>query len=115
MRPGGEFSHEIAVNSLAKSQTLAFDGFKCQRQYWHWITGIRIRDMERQYFTGNGTSQTVNISTGNDLLEGIAASINDAQMGVTASVVQKSNNNYALVIRSRRASTTMRISVTPMM
>ena len=59
--------------------------------------------MEWQFFTSNGTSQTVNITNGNDTLEGIAASINDAKMGATASVVQKSENDYALVIRSARA------------
>ena len=50
-------------------------------------------------FSANGTTGTVNITTGNDTLDGIAASINDASIGVSASVVQKTSTNYALVIR----------------
>ena len=111
----GEFSHEIAVNSLAKSQTLAFDGFSsASANIGTGSLAFEFGTWSGSTFTGNGTSQTVNISTGNDSLEGIAASINDAQMGVTASVVQKSNNNYALVIRSSTGlDNAMRISVTP--
>ena len=111
----GEFSHEIAVNSLAKSQTLAFDGFSsASANIGTGSLAFEFGTWSGSTFTGNGTSQTVNITTGNDSLEGIAASINDADMGVTASVVQKSNNNYALVIRSSTGlDNAMRISVTP--
>ena len=111
----GEFSHDIEVSSLATSQTLSFDGFSSAS------TSIGTGSLAFEFgtwsggsFTGNGTSQTINITIGNDTLEGIAASINDADMGVTASVVQKSNNNYALVIRSSTGlDNAMRISVTP--
>ena len=39
-------------------------------------------------FTSNGTTNNVTISSGNGTLEGIAASINDADIGVTASIVK---------------------------
>ena len=69
------------------------------------IAGIRIRTWSGGSFAANGTTGTVSVTTGNDTLEGIAAGINDAGMGVTASVVQKSDSNYALVIRPAPAST----------
>ena len=110
-----EFSHNIDVSSLATLQTIAFDGFSSAS------TNIGTGSLAFEFgtwsgssFTSNGTNQTVNITTGNDTLEGIAASINDANMGVTASIVQKSENNYALVIRSSTGlDNAMRISVTP--
>ena len=111
----GEFSHDIEVSSLATSQTLSFDGFSsASANIGTGSLAFQFGTWSGSSFTANGTSQTVNITTGNDTLEGIAASINDADMGVTASVVQKSDNNYALVIRSSTGlDNAMRISVTP--
>ena len=37
---------------------------------------------------------------GSDTLETVAATINDANIGVTASVVKKTESNYALVLHS---------------
>ena len=103
----GEFSHDIEVSSLATSQSLVFDGFSsANSNIGTGSLAFQFGTWSGSSFTANGTSQTVNITTGNDTLEGIAASINDADMGVTASVVQKSDSNYALVIRSSTASTT---------
>ena len=110
-----EFSHNIDVSSLATSQTIAFDGFSSAS------TNIGTGSLAFEFgtwsgssFTSNGTNQTVNITTGNYTLECIAASINDANMGVTASIDQKSENNYSLVIRSSTGlDNAMRISVTP--
>ena len=95
------FSTNIEVSSLAKSQTLVFDGFSgaddelgagsLSFAYGTWSDGR---------FTTNGSSDTVTISDGSDTLENIAATINDADIGVTASVVKKSDSNYALVMHS---------------
>ena len=111
----GEFSHDIEVSSLATSQTLAFDGFSsASANIGTGSLAFQFGTWSGSSFTGNGTSQTVNITTGNDTLEGIAASINDSDMGVTASVVQKSDNDFALVIRSSTGlDNAMRISVIP--
>ena len=111
----GEFSHDIEVSSLATSQTLSFDGFpSASANIGTGSLAFEFGTWSGGSFTGNGTSQPVTITTGNDTLEGIAASINDADMGVTASVVQKSDNDFALVIRSSTGlDNAMRISVTP--
>ena len=111
----GEFSHDIEVSSLATSQTLSFDGFSsASANIGTGSLAFEFGTWSGSSFASNGTSQAVTITAGNDTLEGIAASINDADMGVTASVVQKSDNNYALVIRSSTGlDNAMRISVTP--
>lgn len=95
------FSHNVEVSSLAKSQTLVFDGFASANaslgagsltfSHGTWNSGS---------FTANGTMNTVNIVDGSDTLETVAATINDADIGVTANVVKKTESNYALVLHS---------------
>ena len=106
------FSHNVEVSSLAKSQTLVFDGFASANaslgvgsltfSTGTWNSGT---------FTANGTTNTVTIADGSDTLETIAATINDATIGVTASVVKKTESNYALVLHSEPgADNALRIS-----
>ena len=99
------FSHNVEVSSLAKPQTLVFDGFASANtslgagsltfSHGTWNSGS---------FTANGTTNTVNIVDGSDTLETVAATINDANIGVTASVVKKTESNYALVVHSKPGS-----------
>ncbi len=109
-----EFSHEIEVSSLAMSQTLEFDGFSsASSSIGTGSLAFAFGTWSGSSFTANGTTGTVTISSGSDTLEGIAASINDADLGVTASVVQKSSRNYALVVRSSTgADNAMQITAT---
>ena len=111
----GEFSHSIEVNSLATGQTLAFDGFSsASTGIGSGTIGFAFGTWSGGSFTANGTTGTVAITDGNDTLEGIAASINDANLGVTASVVQKSTTDYALVLTSSTGlDNAMQISVSP--
>ena len=108
------FSHDIAVSSLATAQVLAFSNFTSADQsigtgtltfnFGTWSGGS---------FTGNGTTSNVTISSGNGTLEGIAASINDAAIGVTASVVKEQDDSYYLMLKSRDgAANAMQITVT---
>ena len=107
------FSHDITVTSLAKAQVLAFPGFTSADQslgtgtlnfaFGTWTSGS---------FTSNGTTKNVIISSGNGTLEGIAASINDANIGVTASVVKETDNSYHLMLKSSDGlANAMQISV----
>ena len=96
------FSHNVEVSSLAKSQTLVFDGFASANvslgagslvfSNGTWSSGS---------FTANGTTNTITIADGSDTLETVAATINDANIGVTANVVKKTESNYALVVHSK--------------
>ena len=110
----GQFTHEIGVSSLAKAQTLEFDGFSsASASIGTGSLGFVFGTWSGSAFSANGTTGTVNITTGNDTLDGIAASINDASIGVSASVVQKTSTNYALVIKATTgASNAMQITVT---
>lgn len=108
------FSHNIAVTGLATAQVLAFPDFTSADQsvgtgtlsftFGTWTGGS---------FTSNGTTNNVTISNGNGTLEGIAASINDATIGVTASVVKEKDDSYYLMLKSTEgAANAMQISVT---
>ena len=110
----GQFTHEIGVSSLAKAQTLEFDGFSsASASIGTGSLGFVFGTWSGSTFSANGTTGTVNITTGNDTLDGIAASINDASIGVSASVVQKTSTNYALVIKATTgASNAMQITAT---
>ena len=109
-----EFSHSISVDALATGQTLVFDGFSSPTDtlgsgtltfsFGTWSGGS---------FTANGTSSSVTISDGNESLEAIAASINDADIDVTASVIETSTDEYSLLLRSASgADSAMAIAVT---
>ena len=108
-----EFSHSISVDALATGQTLVFDGFSSPADtlgsgtltfnFGTWSGGS---------FTANGTSSSVTISDGNESLEAIAASINDADIDVTASVIETSTDEYSLLLRSASgADSAMAIAV----
>ena len=108
------FSHEISVSSLASSQVLAFADFSSPDAMVG--TGTLSFDFgtwSGGNFTSNGTNASVTISDGNGTLEGIAASINDAEIGVTASVVKENDDSYYLMLKSSEGlSNAMQITVT---
>ena len=95
------FSHALEVSSLATSQTLVFDGFaNANAALGAGSLAFSAGTWSGGSFTGNGTTNTVTIENGSDTLEAVAATINDAAIGVTASVVKKTESNYALVLHS---------------
>ena len=95
------FSHDVEVSSLAKSQTLVFDGFaSADASLGAGSLTFSTGTWNSGSFTANGTTNTVTIADGSDTLETVAATINDADIGVTASVVKKTKSNYALVLHS---------------
>ena len=108
------FSHDIGVTTLAKRQTLAFSGFSSpSTSIGTGTLGFTFGAWSGSSFTANGITGSVSITTGNDTLDGIAAQINDANIGVTASVVKENDDQYALVVQSSYgAANAMQISVT---
>ena len=85
-----ELSHALEVSSLATSQTLVFDGFaNANAALGAGSLAFSAGTWSGGSFTGNGTTNTVTIENGSDTLEAVAATINDAAIGVTASVVKK--------------------------
>ena len=108
------FSHDIAVSSLAKAQVLAFPDFTSADQSIGTGTlSFTFGTWTGNSFASNGTTKSVTVSSGNGTLEGIAASINDASIGVTASVVKETDSSYYLMLKSTEgAANAMQISVT---
>lgn len=94
-------SHAIEVESLATPQTLVFDGYSTSTDdLGSGSITFDFGTWSNSSFTSNGTSKSVTIADGDEDISSVAAAINDANIGVTASVIEKQSNDYALVIRS---------------
>ena len=112
-----EFSHTINVSSIAKGQVLNFDnggsGFSSTTadigidsltiDLGTWAAGPA--------FTGNGTSSTLSLTTGATSLTDVRDAINNAAIGVTASIIEVSTGSYSLMVKSPAgAENAMRIT-----
>ena len=108
-----EFSHDVAVTQLAKAQTLVFDSFASDSvdlgagslvfSFGSWSSSTFTAD-------SSISSKTVTISSSTSTLVGIRDAVNDANIGVKASIIQKTSSNFALVFQSSTgASKEMRI------
>ena len=81
------FSHSINVSNLATSQTLVFGGFSSATATVGTGTlNFAFGTWNGSSFTANGSTSDLTIPSGNNTLEGIADFINDASIGVNASV-----------------------------
>ena len=95
------FSHSINVSNLATSQTLVFGGFSSATTTVGTGTlNFAFGTWNGSSFAANGSTSNLTIPSGNNTLEGVADFINDASIGVNASVVKSEEANYALVLRS---------------
>ena len=112
------FTSDVQVTALATSQTLEFSGYTSPTQ--ELATGSISVDFgtwsaDAKTFTRDTSVSAVSatISNDNKTLAGIAASLN-ALSGVTASIVKKAENSYALLVRSETgADNAVRMTVTP--
>ena len=99
----GEFDSTISISQLATGHTLVFDGFTSElAKVGSGALTFEFGAWENGNFTvnSNATGGTVSIATGADTLAEVKASINAAKLGVTASILKKSDSNYALVLKS---------------
>ena len=101
-----EFSHTINVSSIATGQVLNFDnggsGFSSTTadigidsltiDLGTWAAGPA--------FTSNGTSSTLSFTTGDTSLSDVSDAINNAAIGVTASIIEVSTGSYSLMVKS---------------
>jgi len=112
-----EFSHTINVASIATGQVLNFhnggSGFSSTTgdigidsltiDLGTWAAGPA--------FTGNGTSSTLSLTTGATSLTDVRDAINNAAIGVTASIIEVSTGSYSLMVKSPEgAENAMRIT-----
>ncbi|MDA8654829.1 flagellar filament capping protein FliD [Alphaproteobacteria bacterium] len=111
-----QFSYTMDINQLATSHTLVFDGYTSATDsvgsgslsfdFGTWSDGT---------FAANAdlSSQTVTIPTGEDTLEEVRDAINDADIGVLASILQTGVDSYSLIVQATSgADYAMRISAT---
>ena len=112
-----EFSHTINVANIAKSQVLNFNnngsGFAST------TANIGIDQLTLDFGTWSGSSfsansdystTTLNLVAGATSLTDVRDAINNAAIGVTASIIEVSDNNYSLMVKSvEGASQSLRV------
>ena len=103
-----EFSHTINVSQIAQAQVLNFDnggsGFNSK------TSDIGIDELSLRFGTWSGTNfttnsdyasaTTLNFTAGSRSLTDVRDAINNASIGVTATIIEVSNNSYSLMIKS---------------
>ena len=112
-----EFNHTINVSNIATGQVLNFDnggsGFSSTTSdigidsltidLGTWAAGPS--------FTSNGTSSTLSLTTGATSLTDVRDAINNANIGVTASIIEVSTGSYSLMVKSPEgAANAMRVT-----
>ena len=111
-----EFSHDVNVTQLAKAQTLVFDGFSSDSvDLGAGSLAFSFGAWDSSSFTADSSAdtKTVTIGSSSSTLVGIRDAVNDANIGVTASIIQKTSTNFALVFQSSTgANKEMRIVAT---
>ena len=112
-----KFSHTINVANIAKSQVLNFNnngsGFAST------TANIGIDQLTLEFGTWSGSSfsansdystTTLNLVAGATSLTDVKDAINNAAIGVTASIIEVSDNNYSLMVKSvEGASQSLRV------
>ena len=112
-----EFSHTINVANIAKSQVLNFNnngsGFASK------TANIGIDQLTLEFGTWSGSSfsanseystTTLNLVAGATSLTDVKDAINNAAIGVAASIIEVSDNNYSLMVKSvEGASQSLRV------
>ncbi len=111
-----EFSHDVSVSQLAKAQTLVFDGFSSDTvDLGAGSLAFDFGAWDSSSFTANSSlsTKTVTITSSTSTLAGVRDAVNDANIGVTASIIQKTSTNFALVFQSATgANKEMKITAT---
>jgi flagellar hook-associated protein 2 len=103
-----EFAHTINVTSIAKAQVLNFNnggsGFSST------TADIGIDELSLRFGTWTGSTfttnpdfssaTTLNFTAGSTSLADVRDEINNAGIGVTASIIEVSDSNYSLMVKS---------------
>jgi flagellar hook-associated protein 2 len=100
-------SYDVQVLSLARNHQLASQGFVDQSQALFGTGAITIQ-------VGDASARTITIDANSNSLTGIARAINNARMGVTASIVNdgSDSNPYRLVLAADKSGLGNQITVT---
>src|SRR5439155_3685068 len=100
--------YTLQVNSLARAEQLASQGFDSANST---ITQGTI-----QLHVGTGAAATITIDSTNNTLQGLANAINNANAGVTATVLNDGSGNgnqaYRLLLTAKQSGANNSISIT---
>ncbi len=98
-------SYDLQVQSVARNHQIASQGFADQSQALLGTGSITVS-------VGSGSPRTITIDSSNNSLTGVARAINNARIGVTASVVNdgSSSNPYRLILTSSKTGLSSKIS-----
>jgi len=112
-----EFSHTINVSSIAAGQVLNFDNGGSGFSSTTADIGIDSLTIDLgswgagPAFTSNGTSSSLSLTTAATSLSDVRDAINNAAIGVTASIIEVSTGSYSLMVKSPEgAENAMRIT-----
>jgi flagellar hook-associated protein 2 len=97
-----DFSHKIEVANIATSQTLVFNGFSSEDdELGAGSLAISFGTWSGGSFTQNSSStETITITDGANTLADIRNAINDADIGLTASIIQVDTQSFSLMVKS---------------
>ena len=101
-----EFSHTINVSSIATAQVLNFNNGGSGFSSTTADIGIDSLTIDLgtwgsgPAFTGNGTSSTLSLTAGSTSITDVKDAINNAGIGVTASIIEVSTGNYSIMLKS---------------
>ena len=101
-----EFSHTINVSSIATAQVLNFNNGGSGFSSTTADIGIDSLTIDLgtwgsgPTFTGNGTSSTLSLTAGSTSLTDVKDAINNAGIGVTASIIEVSTGSYSIMLKS---------------
>ena len=109
------FDAQISVSALAKAQTLEFSGFSSKTESINLGSiAIDFGSWSGDTFSinSNKASQSVTVSSANNTLDGLAASLSEIN-GVNATVTDKGDGTFSLIINSDTgAKNALRMTVT---
>jgi flagellar hook-associated protein 2 len=97
-----DFSHKIEVANIATPQTLVFNGFSSEDdELGAGSLAISFGTWSGGSFTQNSSStETITITDGANTLADIRNAINDADIGLTASIIQVETQSFSLMVKS---------------
>jgi flagellar hook-associated protein 2 len=100
-------SYDLQVLALARNHQIASQGFSDDSQSLFGTGTIKIA-------VGGGTVKTITIDATNNSLAGLKKAINDANIGVTASIISdgSAENPYRMVLTANKTGAANTISVT---
>ncbi|MCX6835148.1 MAG: flagellar filament capping protein FliD [candidate division Zixibacteria bacterium] len=100
-------SYDLQVRSVARNHQIASQGFSAED-----IAAFGTGTI--QLAVGGASARTITIDAGNNTLTGIKEAINNARIGVTATIVNdgSTSNQYRLILSADKTGISNRITVT---